>query len=494
MTSIPIVEHGRARPSPGDRARVERVAQTLRSEHPDIERPRSFLPLACRGIDEAAPTLHLDDFGELAMVGRYHDVSFLQQRARLRAGDGDLVASAVAPDPDYETYCRESLGLGEVRWLVPRSPRDPLRLATACWTDREVRRDLVQAARSAGAMEVHPHLGNFSTWATSLLLHQRSRRPVQVVAAPPGLARFVNHKLHFADAVRRLFEEELLPRTYPAPNLAILTRRVQDLARDARLLAIKVPDAVGGAGNLVLRARRFAGRRTGEIRAELKELVSDFGWHGEYSLVVSKWETEVLVAPSAQLWVPPESQGEPVVEGIYRQRIVGDQGFFGGGRPAFLPSDLEQEIVDRSWQLALLFQRLGYVGRCSFDLLLTGSDLPSARIEFVECNGRWGGTSLPMTLMNRLFGDWAQQPHAFREYRFPGLERLGFGELCRRMEPELWDRRKRSGSFILFNPGRLPVVSGIDAIALGQTWEEAEAGAADILPQRLRQVAAAASD
>ena len=74
-------------------------------------------------------------------------------------------------------------------------------------------------------------------------------------------------------------------------------------------------------------------------------------------------------------------------------------------------------MVTRSWLLAVLFQRLGYVGRCSFDLLVVGESLATARAEFLECNGRWGGTSGPMMLMNRLFGDWATRPYATMECR-----------------------------------------------------------------------------
>ena len=52
----------------------------------------------------------------------------LQDRARLRAVGGDLVAAVVPPLDEYEDYCRTWLGLGSVRWLYPAVTR----IATEC--------------------------------------------------------------------------------------------------------------------------------------------------------------------------------------------------------------------------------------------------------------------------------------------------------------------------------------------------------------------------
>ena len=56
-------------------------------------------------------------------------------------------------------------------------------------------------------------------------------------------------------------------------------------------------------------------------------------------------------------------------------------------------------------RLATLFQRLGYFGRCSFDAVVTGQNSHAGRVHWIECNGRWGGVSIPMSLVNRLTAD-----------------------------------------------------------------------------------------
>jgi hypothetical protein len=61
-----------------------------------------------------------------------------------------------------------------------------------------------------------------------------------------------------------------------------------------------------------------------------------------------------------------------------------------------------ERLASEGTQLAVVLQELGYFGRCSFDAVISGSDLDNAELHWIECNGRWGGVSLPMTLANRL--------------------------------------------------------------------------------------------
>ena len=170
-----------------------------------------------------------------------------------------------------------------------------------------------------------------------------------------------------------------------------------------------------------------------------------------------------------QLWIPPRAEGPAIVEGAFVQTIYGDGGSFGGSRPASLPSDLEQQLTDHCWLLADVFQRLGYVGRCSFDLILVGTDLDDCHPEFIECNARWGGTSLPMTLLHRIFGDWTvRRPFSIEVFRdVPGLEHATFEEVQEEFSNELFDVRSGQGMTILFNPGQLrgPVGHFADSVA-----------------------------
>jgi len=265
----------------------------------------------------------------------------------------------------------------------------------------------------------------------------------------------------------------------------MLARRVSELAASAEVFGLKIPNSAGGAGNAVLDSAAVRGRPLHEVADVLRPVVAGIQWDGNSPLLIDLWETDVLCSPSAQLWIPPESVGEPVIEGLFVQQLGGRVGEFVGATAAQLPAPLATDLATRSWLLGRLFQRLGYVGRCSFDLILAGKSLADCRLEFIECNGRWGGTSLPMSLMNRLFGDWQRQPFAVQVVTAPGLDGITFSRLTERLRGELYDRRSGQGRLILYTPGRMRLQSSVSALALGPTWKEAIEFLAQSVPLQL---------
>ncbi|MHC4989448.1 MAG: hypothetical protein ACYTGC_00565, partial [Planctomycetota bacterium] len=299
-----------------------------------------------------------------------------------------------------------------------------------------------------------------------------------------------NHKLAFADIVRTLLGPDMVPSTSEASNFAVLSTRVRDLAQAFRFVGLKVPDSAGGGGTLVVEAERFRTKSLASIRRTLKEILWGLSWSGERPLLVGAWETEVLCSPSVQLWIPPGGD-EPVVEGVFEQYIDWSGHSFVGARPARITDASIEQIVNQCSLLGMLFQQLGYVGRCSFDALLVGQSFDDARLEFVECNGRWGGTSTPMTLMNRLFGDWMRQPYAVRECPVDGLDRFVLADLMQQLAADLWDSRTGTGRIILYNPDRMQAHAAINILALGETWEGAEALVCATVPEELRAMVAA---
>jgi hypothetical protein len=487
VSRIPIVPHFEPSVPDGEKDRVRGVADQLLTEQPELRVNELFRPLMLDRYEDK-PTLHLDDLSSIPLLDRFYDVSFAEDRARFRAFDGDYVVTCGARVQTFERYCEECLDLGRVTWLRPRTRKSNLRVAQACWEDREVRGTLVQALREDELHQVHPHMGNFEVWATALLLVRESRRPLRVIAPPPHLTQKVNDKIWFAQIVQRLFGPGATPRTSQAWNYSTLARLVYELAPRSRQLVVKRPDSAGGAGNLVLESRRYRRLPLGELRMRLKTLLGEFNWNGEDYLLVGSWETEVLSTPSSQIWIPPVEEGPPLVEGLYVQMLEGMEGMFVGSRPHDFPRQLQETMVNQSWLLALLFQYLGYVGRCSFDMILVGDELDSCHLQFVECNGRWGGTSIPMTLMNRLFGDWADHPYSALEIVLPGLERVTFDELLHHLQPDVFDVRTARGRFLLYNPRALTVRPGLNALALGNTWEDAESGVRVELPRRIARL------
>ena len=488
-TSLPIVPHFTARLSPSEQAQIESLAEQLVRENPKLIPDDRLRPLLVTD-SESGGTLHLDDIGGITRPNWAENVHFLHDRARLRAGDGDFVASFEAPPDGYEAYCRDQLGLGAPHWLHPAPDQDRSHLAQSCWQDRNVRNALAAAARRGELRYIQPYLGNSAVWQLADLLHRKSNAPLKVVAPHPELTRWVNDKLDFSKCIVRLFGADYVPYSEEAANLVTLTRKVRELSEKYPRLSLKVPDSAGGGGNVVVEAASVRGLSLEQIRDKIKLLLEKTNWNGETKLLLGCWETNVHSAPSAQLWIPPLGTAKPVIEGLFTQAIDPDTGYFLGSQPADLPEETREEMVSLCARLARLYQQLGYIGRCSFDMLLVERQALPTRIKFIECNGRWGGTSLPMTLMNRMFGDWATRPFSTLECHAEGLEQLEFQNLLTALGSDVYDRRTGQGKFVLYNPGRMQAHSGINVLSLADSWQAAEGMLKHELPKRLASIVA----
>ncbi|MFY9255367.1 MAG: hypothetical protein WAO83_18090 [Fuerstiella sp.] len=465
MQSIPVISHHTPRPSATMLARMERLARDVLGEHPEFSVPDVFKDHVPVSLN-AAPSIHVDDYSAITRFESGQDISFYQSRCRLRAVDGDVVIACGPPIDGYEAYCQNHLGLGQVDWLYPAVRENPVRIAEAAWEDRSVRREIIYRMRHSELEYLHPHMGTLPVWELATLLRKSSRRPLQVIAPLPALTQWTNDKVAFTQTVTRLFGEGAVPESDSAWNESTLVPKLREIAEHCGFVGIKLPDSAGGDGNIVIDASEIRGKSLSKILELVHSRMPQTRNHNS-RLLIDAWQTDVLCSPSVQTWIPPVADGPPIVEGIFEQATVGANGQFVGHQPAQFPHTLTEQIAERSWLLASLYQRLGYVGRCSLDLILVGKDTGSCHIEFIECNGRWGGTSLPMTMLNRVLGDYGCQPYVSQIVNVPGFERLSFADLAAALSHDLYDTRTGNGSIILFNPGRLKAQSGIDVIDLG---------------------------
>jgi hypothetical protein len=486
---IPIAQRFSCSPDAAALGRINVLAARLLRERPALARPAALQSLAVEHIDDA-PALHLDDLTGIALIDRFWDVSYVEDRARLRAVDGDLVASCAPPVPDFERYCADRLGIGSVTWLHPNRGRDAKRVASACWTDVDVRRQLVARLRAGSYRYLHPHIGNRAIWALAVQLSEASGRSLRVIAPYPALAEAVNDKCWFADVAARLLGERYVPPTFCAWSPAGLAKALRLLGRGAERLVVKVPSAGGGAGSVVIDTRSVRSVEDARLKDALRAQLEPLCWRAGDPLLVARWETHIVEPVSCQVWIPPEAQGVPMVEGVFRQLVERDV-FFVGAYPADIESAMMQAFAGQSCLLALLFQRLGYTGRCSFDaIVLDAGDGP--RLQFLECNGRWGGASTPMTLMHRLFGGSTSLAYVTRRCRVHGLENLDFNALLEHFDTELYDAGSGRGRLIFYSPNGLRSASSIDVVALGTDGRDAAVGGLTRCLDRLTALAVAA--
>lgn len=94
-------------------------------------------------------------------------------------------------------------------------------------------------------------------------------------------------------------------------------------------------------------------------------------------------------------------------------------------------------------------------------------------LRFTECNGRWGGTSTPMHLVDQVVPG-PRPPYRAQDIAQPQLVGLSFEDLAATLGNYLFDRRTQSGRYLLYNVGPLERLGKLAVIALAGTQAEAD--------------------
>ena len=435
--------------------------------------------------DDPGPVLHLEDVSEIPFVSVIPGVEQYQHRARVRATDGDLFA-AVTPLPEgYEAYCRDHLGLGAPEFLQTEPVDGPMAVAKACAHGATFGR-LVAVARDAGRMTIHPYMSIDPVWDLARAISDAADVPVQVLGPPPATLWIANDKSLFSDTVRAAVGDGHIVETRIAQDPAAVADALGDVASRHDAVGLKRTRCASAMGNRVFDAADIRALDAAGRRAAVDRFLADTEWQGDEEILVVEWALTDC-SPSTQLWLPTPGEGPPLLEGIYEQLLVGREKVFLGSRPSQLPAAVNAELAGISIEVAAALQHLGYVGRCSFDFVVTGdlNGSPGAfRCIFTECNGRWDGTSTPMRLVDRLV-DGPRPPYRAQDVEHPDLVGVPFTEIVARLGDTLFDPRTGTGRYILYNCGPLAKKGKFDVIALGETMADAEAAMGETLLRRL---------
>jgi hypothetical protein len=444
------------------------LAARLIADEPGLIANDTLDPRTGSGIADG-PALFFEDHSEIALGSH----APLEYRSRLLAGDGDVVAIGGRRHPEFEAYCRDVLGLGDPAVVAPAGlPHLPL--TQRCARDSELMGRLCDLARRAGRFGLVPYLGSESAWRLASAIAAQSGEPVWVAAPGPRLSRRVNDKLWFSERVTEVLGRQALSYTYSVYGPEALARRIALLVRSHKSVCIKVPDGAGGAGNLIIEARRVTGMPLRPLWQCLLERLRDLGWRDRYPLLVGIWESPVVASPSVQLWIPHSTTGPPNVEGVFEQIV--EEGQFVGASSSTLPAAARQRIAEEAVYIACLFQELGYFGRCSLDAVL----LESGALLWIECNARWGGVSIPMTLVNRLLGDWQDRSFAIVHRFGLRLRTKGFAEVMAHLRDRLFRPGGAPKGVVCLTPDAIEDGSGLHFLVLGDTRGEVLAQAREI--------------
>jgi len=419
------------------------------------------------------PTLYLDDVSAIPFLINISSVEEYQHRARVRAGAGDLFATVTPLTDGYEAYCRERLQLGAPELIVAEPVDNLLAVGKACAEGAAFAR-LAQRTREAGGLLIHPYMGIESIWQLAAKLTAETGAPVQVIAPPPPVTWIANDKSLFTEMVRLTLGEDSVVETHESNDPAQLALLLLGLRQRHARVGLKRLRCASAMGNQIFDDLSEAGAES-QVRAFLERTE----WDGAETVQAVAWEQTDL-SPSTQLWIPPEGAGPPRLDGIYEQILEG-HGVFVGSRPSTLPEPCNAAIARAAITVAEGFQRLGYVGRCSFDFLILGDAQGEFSVRLTECNGRWGGTSTPMRLLDRI-SNGPRPPYRAQDIVQDALVGRRFSDLLAQVGERAHDPETGQGTFIFYNVGPLEPSGKLDVIAIGQTQEDAERAMTEELP------------
>ena len=426
--------------------------------------------------------LHLEDVSAIPFLTEIVGVEEYQHRARVRAAERDLYATVTPPDPDYETYCRQRLQLGEVRWLAVDAGDTPLAIARGCAAD-DTFDQLVCAARAAHGLTIHPYMSTEEVWTLARRVGGAAGAPVSVLGPPPPVTWIANDKALFAELVELVLGPGWMPEAQAATNADRCAETLLALAARHARVGLKRTRCASGTGNLVFDSAQLLARTPSATGVAVREFLDRTNWAAPEPVLVVAWE-QAVASPSTQWWIPTPADGPPRLDGIYEQILEGEERLFVGSRPSTLPAPVNRTLAASSGQVAGALQALGYVCRCSFDHLGLGEPRGEFTVRFTECNGRWGGTSTPMHLVDRVVAGPRPRYRA-QDFVHERLLSVAFGELLERVGADAFDARTQTGRYIFYNVGPLAGCGKLDVIALGATQAEAEQAMLADLPRLL---------
>jgi hypothetical protein len=421
------------------------------------------------------PALLISDDREIALSDPQRSEIY-EYRISTLAADGDMLLISGNRNTAFEQYRNDVLGLGtlDVIILPVETRNEHVPLATRCALRPDVLDTIAAKASQAGGLIILPYIGTGSVWVLAAAIAERAGTLVRVAAPPPRLARRINDKVWFARRVAEVLGPHAQPAFRSVYGPAALAWQLRRLARHADRVVIKVPDSAGSLGNISLGAAETRGRTLEDLRSYLLSVLETIGWRGRFPLLVEVWDSPVLANPSIQTWIPERREGPPILEGIYEQVVTGPEGSFVGSVPAELPNRWEEQVTQEALKLATLFQYLGYFGRCSFDAVIAGNDYENAELHWIECNGRWGGVSMPMTLANRLVKNRQQRVFVVVQLTNMNFKSRTMAKAQEMMGSDLFKVPDSQDGVVFLSPFGIESGSGINLMAIAGTVERAK--------------------
>ncbi|PCI05064.1 MAG: hypothetical protein COB78_00085 [Hyphomicrobiales bacterium] len=469
--SIPLRAGFRIELNAALRKRLSKIADKFLDNEPALCSTQYFGSQVNCGLHSEGPALLIADQSEIALFGE-PESGLLEYRMALLGEPGDMLVLSHDRNEDFEAYLGDYLGIDDLEVLLAEKslPRWPL--AKRCQHNTELFEAICRKARDTGVLSIVTYITSGHIWNLAARIAKETSAQIMVAGPPPRLAKRVNDKIWFSNLVKDVLGQSALSPSIAVYGPCALAGNVKRLANKTERLVIKVPNSAGGHGNFSIEASMFRDLSLTSIRTKLLEILSGLGWAGNFPLKIELWETSVLVSPSAQIWIPRINEGLPIIEGLFEQVVEGPEGKFIGAIKSQLPKSLQQLMAEQAMALAYVFQQLGYYGRCSFDALVSGTSYDDAKLHWIECNGRWGGVSIPMTAANRLMPEGEEYQFMVVQKSDLNLPPRPFQGALNALRDILFKQGSREG-VVFLTPTSYESGSGMHYMAIAETLKRA---------------------
>lgn len=447
---------------------LEKQATALIRDEPALISSLDFGPFVRQGTGKG-PKLLIGDPSEIPLSSA--TASHLEYRMALLAQPGDHVVVRQRHQ-DFETYLSTFLGLRDVTFHEVQTD-NPVPVARQAWASQAWIKTFSDVSKASRGLTVQSYLTTGNTWRLAQAIGERSDQIVHVSGPSPRISRRANDKLWYAERVKSIIGAGATPPTLSAFGPAATAGLVHRISKVAGQVIVKVPDSAGSSGNLRLDSAAVRDKSLANLRQFLLDRLHSMGWHDNYPVLVGVWDKNVICSPSAQLWLPLRSEGAPRVEGIFEQRVQTYAATFVGAARSTLPQKVQDRLSAQAMRIARLLQRLGYYGRCSLDAVLCRNGNGPPVIHWIECNGRWGGVSIPMTAACQLTGRQCAPALAILQDHLPNRD-LKINGLLQRLKGLLLSREDPLQGLVILSPPDHPNGALVNLLAIGKIQAEAD--------------------
>ncbi len=365
------------------------IAERLVADEPALLGSLDFGPWVAQGTGDG-PTLLIGDQSEISLLSGTAGKRLDYRMAHL-AQPGDVVLVR-RRDPAFEAYLEQRLALTNVSF-IESAPPETQSVAKHVLMSPQLIDKLAMIARQRGGLTLKSYLTTGNVWRMAQAIGEAAGLVVHVCGPSPRVAKRANDKLWFSRLARAVLGQGSTPATMSAYGPAATAALVSRISKNAAQVIVKIPDSAGSAGNVRINSTILTGKTIAQIRAFLMDRLHATGWQDRYPVLVGVWDDMVQCSPSVQLWIPRTGQGPPIAEGVFEQSVMSEAAAFVGAGKSRLPMAVQARLVSDACTLAAVLQQVGYYGRCSFDAVICAD----TTIHWIECNGRWGGVSIPMT-------------------------------------------------------------------------------------------------